>query len=155
MTAVEAWPPTAEALLPLLGLSHAAQVVAAPGELLRPGRERDEADTLVAHTAWLIADPDRGVVVRSAGRVIQVAAVAGDERFTPFARVRWVDLPEDIEAVAAVVAPLCRSAEQLITHRGKERGRISVSPAQPSRAHAPGTPARLPCDRGRRRRRST
>jgi hypothetical protein len=92
-------------------------VVAAPGELLRPGRDRDEADTLVARTAWLIADPDRGVVVRSAERVIQVAAVAGDERFTPFARVRWVDLPEDIEAVAAVVAPLCRSAEQLTALR--------------------------------------
>jgi hypothetical protein len=42
-----------------------------------------------------------------------VAAVAEGGRFTPFARVRWADLPEDIEAVAAVVAPLCRSAERL------------------------------------------
>jgi len=71
------WPPAAQALLPLLGLSPAAEVVADPGELLRPGRGRDEADTLVARTAWLIADRERGVVVRSADRVIQVAAVGG------------------------------------------------------------------------------
>ena len=107
------WPPAAQALLPLLGLSPAAEVVADPGELLRPGRGRDEADTLVARTAWLIADRERGVVVRSADRVIQVAAVGGGGRFTPFARVRWADLPEDLDAVASVVAPLCRSAERL------------------------------------------
>ena len=113
MTGNREWPPAAEALLPLLGLSPFAEVVADPGMLLRPGRDRDEADTLVARTAWLIADRERGVVVRSADRVIQVAAAAAGERFAPFARVRWADLPEDIDAVAAVVAPLCRSAEQL------------------------------------------
>jgi hypothetical protein len=107
------WPPSAEALLPLLGLSPSAEVVADAGSLLGSGRERDEADTLVARTAWLIADVERGVVVRSADRVIQVAAVAAGGRFTPFARVRWADLPEDIAAVAEVVAPLCRSAERL------------------------------------------
>jgi len=106
-------PPAAEALLPLLGLSPAAEVVADPGDLLRAGRSRDEADTLAARTAWLIADRERGVAVRSADRVIQVAAVANGERFTPFARVRWTDLPEDPAAVAGVVAPLCRSAEAL------------------------------------------
>jgi hypothetical protein len=113
MSGDRAWPPAAETLVPLLGLSAAAEVVSSPGEVLRPGRDRDEADTLVARTSWLIADRERGVVVRSADRVIQVAATAGGERFTPFARVRWADLPEDIHAVAAVVAPLCRSAEQL------------------------------------------
>jgi hypothetical protein len=114
MTADGEWPPAAEALLPLLGLSPAAEVAADPGEMLRPGRERDEADTLVARTAWLIADRERGVVVRSADRVIQVAAVAEGGRFTPFARVRWTDLPQDVAAVAEVVAPLCRSAERLV-----------------------------------------
>jgi hypothetical protein len=113
MTADREWPPPAEALLPLLGLSPSAEVVADPGMLLRRGRERPEAGTLVARTAWLIADGDRGVVVRSADRVLQVAAVAGGGRFTPFARVRWADLPPDLEAVASVVAPLCRSAERL------------------------------------------
>jgi hypothetical protein len=117
MTADDAWPPPAESLLPLLGLSPSAVVVADPGGLLRPGRGRDEAGTLVARTAWLIADRERGVVVRSADRVIQVAAVAGGGRFTPFARVRWADLPEDLAAVAAVVAPLCRSAERLVALR--------------------------------------
>jgi hypothetical protein len=111
MSGETAWPPPAEALLPLLGLSGAAEVVADPGELLRPGRARDEADTLVARTAWLIADVERGVVLRSADRVLQVA-VAG-ARFAPFARVHWADLPREIDAVAAVVAPLCRSAERL------------------------------------------
>jgi hypothetical protein len=113
MTGDAAWPPAAEALLPLLGLSPAAEVVSSPGEVLRPGRDRDEADTLVARTAWLIADRDRGVFVRSADRVIQVAAAGERQRFAPFARVRWADLPHEIEAVSAVVAPLCRSAEQL------------------------------------------
>ena len=117
MTADAAWPPSAESLLPLLGLSPAAEVVADPGGLLRPGRDRDEADTLVARTAWLIADAERGVVVRSADRVIQVAAAAAGERFTPFARVRWTDLPEDVAALAGVVAPLCRSAERLVALR--------------------------------------
>ena len=124
MTAGREWPPAGEALLPLLGLSPSAEVVADPGTLLRPGRERDEADTLVARTAWLIADRDRGVVVRAAGRVLQVAAVARGGRFAPFARVRWTDLPEDIAAVAEVVAPLCRAAERLT---------------------APHSPRRLPC----------
>jgi hypothetical protein len=113
MSRGEPWPPNAESLLPRLGLSAAAEVVADPGAHLRPGRDPDEADTLVARTAWLIADRDRGVVVRSADRVIQVAVVRGDGRFAPFARVHWADLPRDLEAVAAVVAPLCRSAEQL------------------------------------------
>jgi hypothetical protein len=113
MTGDREWPPSAQALLPLLGLSPSAEVVSDPGLLLRPGRERDEADTLVARTAWLIADRERGVVVRSADRVIQVAAVAEGARSTPFARVHWADLPHDLEAVASVVAPLCRSAEQL------------------------------------------
>ncbi len=124
MTGGREWPPAGEALLPLLGLSPSAEVVADPGTLLRPGRERDEADTLVARTAWLIADRDRGVVVRAAGRVLQVAAVARGGRFTPFARVRWTDVPEDIAAVAEVVAPLCRAAERLT---------------------APHSPRRLPC----------
>jgi hypothetical protein len=106
-------PPAAEALLPLLGLSPSAEVVADLGEMLRPGRERDEADTLVTRTAWLIADRERGGRSAVGRPVIQVAAVAEGGRFTPFARVRWADLPEDIEAVAAVVAPLCRSAERL------------------------------------------
>lgn len=113
MTTDDAWPPPAESLLPLLGLSPAAEVVADPGGMLRPGRGRDEADTLVARTAWLIADRERGVVVRSAGRVIQVAAIGRGGRFSPFARVRWTDLPQDVAAVAGVVAPLCRSAERL------------------------------------------
>jgi hypothetical protein len=113
MTGDREWPPAAEALLPLLGLSPSAVVVADPGTLLRPGRERGEAATLVARTAWLIADRERGVVVRSADRVIQVAAVAEGGRFTPFARVRWTDLPDDLAAVGEVVAPLCRSAERL------------------------------------------
>lgn len=113
MSRAEPWPPAAESLLPLLGLSASAGVVANPGTYLRPGRDRDEADTLVARTAWLIADRERGVVVRSADRVIQVAATADGGRFAPFARVRWADMPEALDAVAAVVAPLCRSAEQL------------------------------------------
>jgi hypothetical protein len=106
------WPPSAEALLPLLGLSGSAEVVADAGAYLRPGRDPDEAGTLVARTAWLVADPERGVVLRSADRVLQVA-VADDGRFAPFARVHWADLPHDLEAVASVVAPLCRSAERL------------------------------------------
>lgn len=113
MSAATAWPPAGDALLPLLGLSEAAEVVADPGELLRPGRAREEAGTLVSRTAWLIADPDRGVVLRSAGRVLQIAAARTDGHFAPFARVHWADLPHDLEAVAAVVAPLCRSAERL------------------------------------------
>ncbi len=113
MSGVEPWPPSAESLLPLLGLSELAEVVADPGAHLRPGRDADEGDTLVAHTAWLIADRERGVVVRSADRVIQVAVVRADGRFAPFARVHWADLPRDLDAVAAVVAPLCRSAERL------------------------------------------
>ena len=113
MSRAEPWPPSAESLLPLLGLSASAEVVADAGAYLRPGRDRDEADTLVARTAWLIADRERGVVVRSADRVVQVAATADGGRFAPFARVRWADLPRDLDAVGAVVAPLCRSAEQL------------------------------------------
>jgi len=113
MSAETAWPPPAETLLPLLGLSDSAEVVADPGGLLRPGRAREEADTLVARTAWLIADPVGGVVLRSADRVLQIAAARTDGCFAPFARVRWADLPHDLEAVAAVVAPLCRSAERL------------------------------------------
>jgi hypothetical protein len=113
MSADRQWPPPAHAILPLLGLSPAAEIVSDPAALLRPGRDRDEADTLVARTAWLIADRERAVVLRSADRVIQVAAAATGARFTPFARVRWADLPEDLEAVASVVAPLCRSAERL------------------------------------------
>jgi hypothetical protein len=117
MTVDAPWPPSAEELLPLLGLSAAAEVVADAGVYLRPGRGRDEADTLVARTAWLIADRERGVVLRSADRVLQVAVAADGGRFTPFARIRWADLPEDIDAVAAVAAPLCRSAEQLAALR--------------------------------------
>ena len=113
MSGAEPWPPNAESLLPLLGLSASAEVVADPGAYLRPGRDRDEADTLVARTAWLIADRERGVVLRSADRVIQVAVVRAGGRFAPFARVHWAHLPSDLDAVAAVVAPLCRSAEQL------------------------------------------
>jgi hypothetical protein len=45
--------------------------------------------------------------------VLQVAVAAEDGRFAPFARVHWADLPHDLEAVASVVAPLCRSAERL------------------------------------------
>jgi len=113
MSGAEPWPPNAEALLPLLELSAAAGVVPDPGALLRPGRDQGEADTLVARTTWLIADRERGVALRSTDRVLQVAAVAAAGRFTPFARVHWADLPRDVEAVAAVVAPLCRSAERL------------------------------------------
>ena len=113
MSGAEPWPPNAESLLPLLGLSASAEVVADPGAYLRPGRDAGEADTLVARTAWLIADRERGVVLRSADRVIQVAVVRAGGRFAPFARVHWADLPRDLEAVAAVVAPLCRSAERL------------------------------------------
>jgi len=113
MSRAESWPPNAESLLPLLGLSAAAEVVADPGAHLRPGRDPDEADTLVARTAWLIADSQRGVVLRTSDRVLQVAVMRADGRFAPFARVHWADLPRDLEAVAAVVAPLCRSAEQL------------------------------------------
>ena len=107
------WPPSAEALLPLLGLSESAEVVADAGAYLRPGRDPDEAGTLVARTAWLLADPERGVLLRSADRVLQVAVAAEDGRFAPFARVHWADVPHDLEAVASVVAPLCRSAERL------------------------------------------
>jgi hypothetical protein len=114
MSGAEPWPPpNAESLLPLLGLSASAEVVADAGAYLRPGRDRDEADTLVARTEWLIADSQRGVVLRASGRVLQVAVVREDGRFAPFARVHWADLPRDPDAVAAVVAPLCRSAEQL------------------------------------------
>jgi hypothetical protein len=113
MTADREWPPAAEALLPLLGLSESAEVVADSGAYLRPGRDPDEAGTRVARTAWLVADPERGVVLRSAERVLQVAVAAEDGRFAPFARVHWADLPHDLEAVASVVAPLCRSAERL------------------------------------------
>jgi hypothetical protein len=113
MSADREWPPAAEALLPLLGLSESAEVVADSGAYLRPGRDPDEAGTLVARTAWLVADPERGVVLRSAERVLQVAVAAEDGRFAPFARVHWADLPHDLEAVASVVAPLCRSAERL------------------------------------------
>jgi hypothetical protein len=107
------WPPTAESLLPLLGLSGEAAVIADAGAYLRGGRDATEADALVARTAWLIADEACGVVVRSTDRVLQVAAAGGGGRFMPFARVHWADLPRDIHAVAAVVAPLCRSAERL------------------------------------------
>jgi hypothetical protein len=123
VTAAGAWPPAAEELLPLLGLSPAAEVVADAGAYLRPGRGRDEADTLIARTAWLIADSERAVVLRSADRVLQVAVAADRGRFTPFARVRWSDMPEDIHAVAAVVAPLCRSAEQLAALSPEGRSR--------------------------------
>ena len=108
----EAWPPSAAALLPRLGLSESAHVVADAGAYLRPGRDEDAA-VLVERTAWLVADPERGVVLRSAGRVLQVAVASGDGRFAPFARVHWADLPHDLDAVASVVAPLCRSAERL------------------------------------------
>jgi hypothetical protein len=106
------WPPGAESLLPLLGLSEAA-VVADPADHLQPDRAGQQADVLVARTAWLIVDPRGGVLVRSADRVIQVAVAREDGRFAPFARVHWADLPRDLDAVAAVVAPLCRSAERL------------------------------------------
>jgi len=125
MSGAEPWPPNAESLLPLLGLSASAEVVADPGAYLRPGRDRDEADTLVARTAWLIADRERGVVLRSADRVIQVAVVRAGGSFAPFARVHWADLPRDLDDVAAVVAPLCRSAERLhalACREGRERG---------------------------------
>jgi hypothetical protein len=121
MSAEPGWPPPAEELLPLLGLSGAAEVVADPGAYLRPGRGREEADTLVARTGWLVADPERGVVLRSADRVLQVAVIAGDGRFAPFARVHWADLPQDLDAAASVVAPLCRSAERLAALRS-DRG---------------------------------
>lgn len=110
------WPPSAESLLPLLDLSESATVVADAGAALRPGRAPDEAQALVDRTRWMIADQARGVVVRSTDRVLQVAVAAADKRgpaFSPFARVHWADLPHDVTAVAAVVAPLCRSAEQL------------------------------------------
>lgn len=112
MTGDGTWPPGAEALLPLLGLSEAA-VVADPAKHLRSARATQEGDVLIARTAWLIADPPGGVVVRSADRVIQIAVAREDGRFAPFARVHWADLPRDLDAVAAVVAPLCRSAERL------------------------------------------
>jgi hypothetical protein len=110
------WPPTADALLPLLGLSESAAVVADVGASLRPGRAPGEAQALVDRTRWMIADDARGIVLRATDRVLQVAAAAADERgpaFKPFARVHWADLPRDVTAVAAVVAPLCRSAQQL------------------------------------------
>jgi hypothetical protein len=107
------WPPSPEAVLPLLGLSDGAAIVADAGVYLRAGRDATDAEALVARTAWLIADHERGVVVRSTDRVLQVAAVAAGGRFTPFARVHWADLPRETQAVAAVVAPLCRSAERL------------------------------------------
>ena len=107
------WPPSAEAVLPLLGLSDDAVIVADAGTHLRAGRDAGEAQALVERTTWLIADAARGVALRSTDRVLQVAAVAAGGRFTPFARVHWADLPRDVAAVAAVVAPLCRSAERL------------------------------------------
>ncbi len=107
------WPPSAKALLPLLGLSDEAAIVADVGTYLRAGRDAGEAQALVERTAWLVADGGLGVALRSTDRVLQVAAVAAGGRFTPFARVHWADLPRDLEAVAAVVAPLCRSAERL------------------------------------------
>ena len=110
-------PPSAEVVLPLLGLSADAAIVADVGPYLRAGRDANETEALVARTEWLIADEARGVVVRSTDRVLQVAAVAAGGRFTPFARVHWADLPHDVEAVTAVVAPLCRSAEQLVRLR--------------------------------------
>ena len=119
-----AWPPDAESLLPLLGLSEAAKI-ADPAEYLRPARATQEAQVLVARTAWLIADLRGGVLVRSADRVIQVAVAREDGRFAPFARVHWADLPRDLDDVAAVVAPLCRSAERLhalACREGRERG---------------------------------
>jgi hypothetical protein len=118
-----AWPPGAESLLPLLGLSEAARI-ADPADL-RPARATQESRVLVARTAWLIADPRGGVLVRSADRVIQVAVAREDRRFAPFARVHWADLPRDLDDVAAVVAPLCRSAERLhalACKDGRERG---------------------------------
>lgn len=107
------WPPSAEAVLPLLGLSEEAAIVVDVGTYLRAGRDVGEAQALVERTAWLVADETRGVALRSTDRVLQVAAVAIGGRFTPFARVHWADLPRDVEAVATVIAPLCRSAEQL------------------------------------------
>ncbi|MGH3140411.1 MAG: hypothetical protein ACRDQE_11810 [Gaiellales bacterium] len=108
-----AWPPSAESLLPLLGLSESAEVVTDVGAALRPGRGADEAQTLVDRTLWIVADRACGVVVRSTDRVLQVAVAAPGGAFSPFARVHWADLPRDVTVVAAVVAPLCRSAEQL------------------------------------------
>lgn len=119
------WPPGAEILLPLLGLSDSAAVVADAGASLRAGRAPDEAQALADRTRWVIADEARGVIVRSTDRVIQVAVAAPDGRFSPFARVHWADLPHDVTAVAAVVAPLCRSAERLhalACRGGRERG---------------------------------
>jgi len=113
MSGDEPWPPSAESFLPLLGLSEAAVVVADVAAALCPGRAPEEARVLVVRTAWLIADRRLGVLVRSADRVIQVAVAREDGRFAPFARVHWADLPRDLEAVAAVVEPLCRSAERL------------------------------------------
>ena len=107
-----AWPPGAESLLPLLGLSEAAKI-ADPAKYLRPARVTREAQVLVARTAWLIADPRGGVLVRSADRVIQVAVAREDGRFAPFARVHWADLPRDLDDVAAVVAPRSPGAERL------------------------------------------
>ena len=107
-----AWPPGAESLLPLLGLSEAAKI-ADPAKYLRPARVTREAQVLVARTAWLIADPRGGVLVRSADRVIQVAVAREDGRFAPFARVHWADLPRDLDDVAAVVAARCERAERL------------------------------------------
>ena len=51
-----AWPPSAEALLPLLGLSDEAAIVADVGTYLRAGRDAGEAQALVDRTAWLVAD---------------------------------------------------------------------------------------------------
>lgn len=107
------WPPSAESLLPLLGLSEAAVVVGDVAAAVRPGRAPDEARALVERTRWMIADDARGVVVRATDRVVQVAVTREDGRFAPFARVHWADLPQDVSAAAAVVAPLCRSAERL------------------------------------------
>ena len=113
MSGMADWPPSAEAVLPLLGLSDEAAILADVGAYLRAGRDAGEAEVLAERTAWLIADETRGVALRSTDRVLQVAAVAAGGRFTPFARVHWTDLPRDVEAAAAVIGPLCRSAEQL------------------------------------------
>ena len=124
MSADPAWPPSAETVLPLLGLSAAAVVVADVAASLRPAREAEDAQLLVARTAWMIVDEARGVVLRSTDRVLQVAVASSDERgpvFTPFARVHWADLRHDLTAVGAVVAPLCRSAEQLHAARASTR----------------------------------
>ena len=113
MSRAAPWPPSAEAVLPLLGLSDDAVIVADVGAYLRAGRDAGEAQALAERTTWLIADAARGVALRSSDHVLQVAAVAAGGRFTPFARVHWGDLPQDLDAVASVVAPLCRSAERL------------------------------------------